>query len=717
MKLKALRAGVGLALSVAALTAALPAVTWGALTCNGIVTIDYVSGPNFALPGDVVRVRLTLGTGSIDGGSTLTIQRLKFDLDCDASFALGLPCTDEGLKVEYEGDGTVSNTCGKVFTSGHAVSAAPNEVVLTPNTPIVIPANKAVPPGFCVVEFNLKVLSVPSTDVTPGFYEEVGGYTNLDAMCDNAILASGGMQSSAIPLCPTCTGTECTMSACNQDTGQCVSTNKDDSTPCSDTDQNLCTTPGCEQGQCVQAHQTTPCPPDNNACTNDLGCNPGTGLCEYPPVPDSSPCPDSDANLCTQAGCEMGQCVQTHMQTPCPPDNNECTDDLACDPATGMCPHPNKPNSTPCTDTDHNLCTTAGCEMGQCVQTHQTTTCPPDSNECTQDLPCNPATGMCDHPNKPDSTPCTDTDNNDCTAAGCESGQCRQSHIPVCVTPDHFQCYEIKPKAFVSITGVPVEDQFGQHSETIRLPHRLCAPADKNDEPPNDAFTHPDHLIGHRVSGPNVKVANLEVTNQFGIIKLDIVKPDVLMVPTLKTLALPGPAGPPTDPNVPDHFQCYKAKRSKGSPKFQKILGVKVKDQFGTVMLDLLKPVRLCAPANKRNEDPTAPQHRFHLLCYKTKNSAFGTVQTFTNSQFGPAQPLLIHRRELCVPSTKNTGSSTTTTTPVTTTTSSTGPITTTTTSSTSSTVTTTTTSSTTTTSPYGLPSRAFLDEPVDLLD
>jgi hypothetical protein len=204
------------------------------------------------------------------------------------------------------------------------------------------------------------------------------------------------------------------------------------------------------------------------------------------------------------------------------------------------------------------------------------------------------------------------------------------------------------------------------------------------------------------------------VTNQFGTIKLDIVKPDVLMVPTLKTLALPGPAGPPTDPAVPDHFQCYKAKRSKGSPKFQKILGVKVRDQFGTALLDLLKPIRLCAPANKLNEDPSAPQHRFHLLCYKTKNSAFGTVQTFTNSQFGPVQPLLIHRRELCVPSTKNAGTSTTTTsTPATTTTSSTGPVTTTTTSSTSTSTPTTTTTSTTAMSPSG----AFLDERVDPLD
>ena len=59
-----------------------------------------------------------------------------------------------------------------------------------------------------------------------------------------------------------------------------------------------------------------------------------------------------------------------------------------------------------------------------------------------------------------------------------------------------------------------------------------------------------------------------------------------------------GTAARSTEPTV-DHFQCYKVKRSKGSPKFQKILGVTVQDQFGTVKVDLLKPIRLCAPANK----------------------------------------------------------------------------------------------------------------------
>src|SRR5437870_915534 len=173
-------------------------------TCNGLLTIDYVGGPNFALPGDVMRVRLTLATGSIQGGTQLTVNRLRFDLDCDSNFALGVPCTDEGAIIEYEGDATITTTCeGVTWSSGHAVSSAPNEIVFAPSSPVTITANRAIPPGFCVLEFDIKVLS-QSVDATPNLIEETTGYraSLSDASCDNG-LSSSGQQSGSIPLCPT----------------------------------------------------------------------------------------------------------------------------------------------------------------------------------------------------------------------------------------------------------------------------------------------------------------------------------------------------------------------------------------------------------------------------------------------------------------------------------------------------------------------------------
>ena len=119
------------------------------------------------------------------------------------------------------------------------------------------------------------------------------------------------------------------------------------------------------------------------------------------------------------------------------------------------------------------------------------------------------------------------------------------------------------------------------------------------------------------------------------------------MVPSAKTLAAPAPSAP-TDPAV-DHFQCYKVKRAKGFPKFTKIVGVDVKDQFGTGVISLVKPSDLCAPVNKRGEEPGAETHPFHLMCYKAKgNAPFGTKQVWLGDQFGSLNGVrLSHRPRL----------------------------------------------------------------------
>jgi hypothetical protein len=443
----------------------------------------------------------------------------------------------------------------------------------------------------------------------------------------------------------------------------CINTPTPGSTPCADIDGNLCTTAGCDGfGSCDQAHLPTVCPPDSNPCTDDLVCNPQTGLCPHPNVPDSTPCPDNDANLCTAAGCEQGQCVQTHVNTPCPPDSNSCTSDPPCNPLTGACTHPPVPDSTPCPDNDANLCTAAGCEAGQCVQTHVTTVCTPDSNSCTSDPPCNPQTGTCSHPPVPDSTPCPDTDQDQCSVAGCEQGQCTQTHLDACPPPiNHVQCYEIKPATFPLIP-INTVDQFGPLPLTLRFPHRLCAPATKNQEPILDST---EHLTAYKTKAKFTKRLNQTVVNQLGTLQLDVVRPVLFMVPTAKNgVAL---APPPAD-----HFTCYKVKRSRGAAKFVQQT-VTVGDQFQNVTETLIKPVHLCAPTNKNGEDASAPLHPDHLLCYKAKSpTQFGTINVNIDNQFGPDQVTLIHRRELCIPSLKNPQATTTTTSSTTSSTSST---------------------------------------------
>jgi hypothetical protein len=300
---------------------------------------------------------------------------------------------------------------------------------------------------------------------------------------------------------------------------------------------------------------------------------------------------------------------------------------------------------------------------------------------------------------------------------------------------NHFQCYEVRRVA-VPTHVVTVQDQFHSAANvTLSKPNRLCAPTNKQNEDPG-AQNDPGHLKAWQDKHTGPKVVNQVITNQFGSLTLDVSRPSFLLVPASKSLVgNPPPLTPPT----PDHFQCHKVKRSRGAAKFVKIPGVTGQDQFGPYSVDLMRPRWLCAPANKNGEDPTAPTHPGHLLCYKTRNNTPFAERTATvNDQFG-LQNVLLHRRiELCVPSLKNAGATTTTTTVVQTTTTSSTVTTSSTTSSTSSSTNTTSsttsstssstnttsststsssTSSSTSTTLYGSPSRAFVNAVPSLLD
>src|SRR5262245_55918300 len=87
-------------------------------TCNGSSELSYPTAPNFSSVGDTVRIVLSLGAGGIEGGTSLSISRVRFNLDCDSS-NLGINCPDDGGVVSFRGN--VSTTCGVVFTPSHAV--------------------------------------------------------------------------------------------------------------------------------------------------------------------------------------------------------------------------------------------------------------------------------------------------------------------------------------------------------------------------------------------------------------------------------------------------------------------------------------------------------------------------------------------------------------------------------------------------------------------
>jgi hypothetical protein len=189
---------LGTGVSALALATLLPIAALANDTCNGFINFDYVGAPPVTNIGEVVRVRATLGTGSIQGGTKLTISSMQFNLDCNANFPLSPPCTDEGAIVQYEGDATITTTCPTAWSTAHAVGPNPNEVIFQANPPVDIPAGSATLPGTCDIEFDVRVLA-PSVDGS-GKIEELLGYDI--AACDNGVLVSGGFQTGAIETPP-----------------------------------------------------------------------------------------------------------------------------------------------------------------------------------------------------------------------------------------------------------------------------------------------------------------------------------------------------------------------------------------------------------------------------------------------------------------------------------------------------------------------------------
>lgn len=323
-------------------------------------------------------------------------------------------------------------------------------------------------------------------------------------------------------------------------------------------------------------------------------------------------------------------------------------------------------------------------------------TCPVDQF-VTAGVECRGATGACDAEETcsgtaaacptdlpaPNGTACAD--GNVCTIGeACTAGICGGGVVDPLCGLDHFTCYKAGPEkapkdqppfpAFAGAVDVDVVDQFAAWKLDLKKAVTLCAPTSKDNGDPS-APSHEAHLEGYdgkltKTNPPQAKFAKrlVYIENQFTdglgepeFLPLTVTGVDRLLVPTAKAL---GASGVEPLPNASvDHFQCYdvtvaKAKRGQATlPAFVPVT-VSLTDQFGgPLVYELKKPVRLCNPANKENEDPTAPEHLGHLVCYQAKldkdQEKFSGAIVSTHPQFGPEVLELKAVDELCVPSEK----------------------------------------------------------------
>jgi hypothetical protein len=225
----------------------------------------------------------------------------------------------------------------------------------------------------------------------------------------------------------------------------------------------------------------------------------------------------------------------------------------------------------------------------------------------------------------------------------------------------HFMCHEVDRTPFTTIENVVVDDVvFGPYVARLQKLQRLCNPADKNDED-DDAPLGAEHLAGYRLKRQPTfpkfgKRANVRVVTQFGETTLSVVKPDMLMVPTAKSLS--GPPGP-LPPDALNYFKCYKVSQAR-----LRVEGIKVEDEFfgspigfhpEPLSVDIKKPFRLCLATNVQippSVQANAVEPWTHLLCFKTRNQP-KRVDIDGISIENPLSQDIIRvskTRELCVP-------------------------------------------------------------------
>jgi len=96
-----------------------------------------------------------------------------------------------------------------------------------------------------------------------------------------------------------------------------------------------------------------------------------------------------------------------------------------------------------------------------------------------------------------------------------------------------------------------------------------------------------------------------------------------------------------------DDFSCYKAKDLK-NPKFQKMSGVSLVDQFATRDASLKKPAFVCVPVNR---DGSGTVQTTAICCYKSKEPKPGSkTDVTTEDTLGTLDVRVVKAKMLCLP-------------------------------------------------------------------
>ncbi len=196
-------------------------------------------------------------------------------------------------------------------------------------------------------------------------------------------------------------------------------------------DGDACTTGDkCMSGSC-QAGTPVTCAGDQ--CHDAGTCNPSTGACDNAAKANGTAC--NDGSACTQSDtCQNGSCNGANPVVCSASD--QCHVAGTCNPTSGACSNPVKPQGSSCND--GSACTQSDtCQAGNCTGANPVVCAAGD--QCHGAGQCDAATGACSNPALADGTTCNDGDACSQTDT-CQAGSCTGADPVVCAASD--QCHD-----------------------------------------------------------------------------------------------------------------------------------------------------------------------------------------------------------------------------------------------------------------------------------
>jgi len=224
---------------------------------------------------------------------------------------------------------------------------------------------------------------------------------------------------------------------------------------------------------------------------------------------------------------------------------------------------------------------------------------------------------------------------------------------------DHQLCYTISvPVPFKIPRGVVLTNQFSPKGfrPTINQAVVLCNPATKTTPTRTFQAKNPAaHLVCFAIKAQQQPTPIVMVSNQFGKSTLTTGQPNMLCLPSWKSLIAP-PTQKAVQPPGLSHFTCYPVQLLPGAPPFHPP-PVMLKDEFTkrAVPVDVkTTPNELCVPTKKTiGTHVTRILNPFgHLLCFPTGPTPT-KPKVFVKNQFGRRTAKVLRTLGLCVPSRK----------------------------------------------------------------